>query len=73
MTKRKIIELLKSGDFTILYHDNECCSLYKGRLKEYDDCPEEADHEFDDLNQAGYLPSVVELLVEALGGKSDSI
>ena len=73
MTK-KVIELLRSGNFTIIYHDNQCCSLYKGHVK-IDDIEEDAktEFEFDDLGQDGYLPSVVQALVKALGGKSDSI
>lgn len=77
MTKREILDLLKSGDFTIAYHDNGLCSLYKGRIKEYDQLPEwRYDKlsscgdlaEFFDTDSDGYLPKIVALLVEALGG-----
>ena len=71
MTKKGMIELLKSGDFTIAYHDNCSPSLYKGK-HEYDELPDEVDYDFDFGNN-GYIPEVVEILVEALGGKSDSV
>jgi hypothetical protein len=71
MTRKEIIKLLKSGDFTILYHDNDCCSLYKGHIT-YDDAEHIKEvHDFD--GHRGYTPSEVSLLVKALGGKSDSI
>lgn len=74
MTNKKLIELFKSGDFTIHYNDNGCCSVYKGRFKDYFSKPEDIESvaEFGcDFN--GYLPREVALLVEALGGKSDSV
>ncbi len=74
MNDKKIVELLKLGDFTILYHDNGSCSLYEGRFKNYYEKPEGVDSvaSFDcDFN--GYLPKEVALLVKALGGCSDSV
>ena len=65
----KIIQLLKSGDFTVAYHDNGVCSIYKGKHK-YEDLPDSI-YEPDDTD--GYAPEIVELLVKALGGKIDSI
>lgn len=67
-----IIQLLKSGDFTIAYHDNSHCSLYKGRF-EYDNLPEAEDYEFDFTDTEGYAPTIVRLLVNALGGKCETI
>lgn len=67
---KKIIEILKSGDFTIAYHDNGYCNLYKGKF-EYDDLKGKP-IEFDDWED-GYTPDVVKQLVEALGGKVVSI
>lgn len=72
MNEQTLIKLLQSGNFTIAYHDNQCCSLYKGKHK-YEDLPENSVYEFDDLGQSGYTPMVVEKLVKALGGKVDSI
>lgn len=71
--KRKdIIELLRSGDFTIAYHDNGDCSLYKGRHN-YEDCIDSfVDYDWEDINN-GYIPQVVVDLVEALRGKSETI
>lgn len=31
MSEKEIIELLKSGNFTIIYWDNQSPSLYKGK------------------------------------------
>lgn len=69
MKEKEIIELLKSGNFTIAYHDNGVCSLYKDKYTNYDKIYDEKpvleiDCEFD-----GYLPKEVELLIKALGGK----
>ena len=68
---KKIIELLKSGDFTIAYHDNDSPYLYKKKL-EYDDLPEKEYYQFDS-NHDGYIPEVVFLLVKALGGATETI
>lgn len=72
MTDKKIIELMKSGNFTIAYHDNGQCSLYKGKF-EYDDLPEKSEHDFEYGDSEGYTPHVVQLLVKALGGASETI
>ena len=71
---KKIIEILKSGNFSILYHDNGMCGLYKGK-KTYNQLKEdeEAIAEFEDWTSNGYCPKIVELLTKALGGKTDSI
>ena len=69
MTEKKIIELMKSGDFSLMYHDNGYCTIHKGHIK-YEDSEtgviELPDKEF------GYVPSEVVLLVKALKGKVDS-
>lgn len=71
--EEEVIELLKTGNFTIAYHDNGSCCLYKGKFK-YDDLPEAEDYSFDmDDNYVGYAPSIVHFLASALGGKCDSI
>lgn len=69
---RELIELIKSGDFTIVYHDNGCCDIYKGKYDDYDDVPLKAVRTFD-CEFDGYLPNEVMFLVQALGGKSMSI
>ena len=69
MCEKEIIDLIKSGDFTIAYHDNEYCCLYKGKLK-YEDLPEDKEvYEFDNADSEGYIPEVVDFLVKALKGK----
>lgn len=73
MTPKKeneIIELLKSGKFTIHYHDNGSCSLYSGIHKE--SLPKKSVAEFDMSESEGYLPPEVSLIVKALGGESGS-
>lgn len=71
MTNKKIVELLKSGDFTIAYHDNESPSLYAGKWKyEQLEDKNEIDYGF---GSDGYCPLIVTLLTKALGGKSDSV
>lgn len=74
-----IIKLLKSGDFTIIYWDSDCPTLYKGKWdkdKEYDrddyETLNKAEVPFEDWSN-GYTPAIVSLLVKALGGNSDSI
>lgn len=79
MSNKKLIELFKTGDFTIIYWDNEEPTIYKGKWDFYKEF--EKDHyekmnknkiELNDYSE-GYCPRIVELLVKALGGKSDSI
>ncbi len=71
-TSEKILKLLKSGDFTIAYHDNGYCCLYEGR-HEYDKLPKKEFQGFYDDDGDGYLPPIVHLLVTALGGASETI
>ncbi len=72
MTQKQVIELLKTGNFTIAYHDNGSPYLYKGHMT-YEELEEEGDT-YDFPNDfLGYCPEVVELLVKALGGKALSI
>ncbi|NQT32210.1 MAG: hypothetical protein HQ594_00880 [Candidatus Omnitrophica bacterium] len=76
MKDKKIVELLKGGNFTILYHDKEHCSLYRGRYDSYEEISgskkEAAEFcEFDDKEH--FLPKIVSLLVDALGGRCDSV
>lgn len=72
MSGKDLVQLFKSGDFTIAYHDNGVASVYKGKHKNYDSLPEKEVHQFD-CDTDGYLPKEVKLLTEALGGKSHSI
>jgi hypothetical protein len=72
MKKNQLLKLLKSGNFTVAYHDNGYCTIYKGR-HEYEDLPDKEVYEPDDLDEIGYAPAIVTLLVEALGGSVDSV
>lgn len=79
MNRKQIIKLLKSGNFTIIYWDNDEATLYKGKWdynKEYekDDYGKMNKNEVKlEIEMDGYLPEIVKLLSEALGGKTDSI
>ncbi len=77
MNKKELIELLKSGDFTLNVNDNGWCALYKGKVKVYDKEHDEyaqvplgdAAHHFD--TGEGLVDSInlIVNLIEALGGK----
>ncbi len=69
--KKKIDKILKSGDFTIAYHNNQDAWLYKGKL-EYDELPEDGGIPLEGFED-GYIPFVVECLVKSLGGRVESI
>lgn len=71
MNKKSLYELLKSGNFTVAYHDNGACSIYKGR-HQYNYLPDEEVWE-GGSEDYGYVPDIVELLTKALGGVVDSI
>lgn len=78
-TKEQIVEMLKSGDFTIFYNNNEAPTLYQKRWDMEEECERDEyetlnkfEVEFSDFN-SGYCPEIVRLLTEALGGLSGSI
>ena len=67
--KKELIKLLQSGNFTIAYHDNGECCLYKRKIKNIESIIEGSEIEdFSDCDSDGYLPIIVELLIKALGG-----
>lgn len=75
--QKKIIELLKSGNFSLYYHDSDNCTLHNGHisyeetdLEEYPENKEVAT--LGDLTD-GYLPDIVILMAKALGGKVGSV
>ena len=74
MSDKEVIELLKTGNFTIAYSDSGCCDLFKGKYS-YSKLPVDKElRSFDyaeDFN--GYMPKIVELLIKALGGKGNSV
>lgn len=68
-TIKKLVELLKTGDFSVHYDDNGAGRIVKGKHaygKGRTVC------QFDG-NSIGYAPMEVEILVKALGGKVDSV
>lgn len=72
MTKDELIALFKSGKFTVMTHDRGCFTIYKGKMKEYSNSYDAV--ELEELQGTdGYIPDIVALLIEALGGKSFSI
>lgn len=78
----RVIELFKTGNFSIHFHDSAYGSVYEGRY-EYDelndeDCEPKPEikevYEFNEYtNREGYLLDIINLLVTALGGKAGSI
>lgn len=76
--KKKVLDLLKSGDFTIVFHDSDSATLHPGKIK-YEQTGEgsknyvPAVYEFDDVCENGYASPEVVALVKALGGKVESI
>ena len=69
--RRKIVELLKSGNFTVSYSDIGICCIYEGKY-EHDNLPEIPFHEFS-CEMNGYMPVEMMLFIEALNGKADVI
>lgn len=80
-SRKDFIELLKTGDFTMIYWDSDEVEFYKGKLdynKEY------IKDEYKTMDKSkiklgfdiwgeGYATEIAILLVEALGGNIDSI
>lgn len=70
--EKEIIKLLKTGNFTIAYHDSSYCQLYKGKF-DYENLPEDGgDYDFEG-EYDGYIPEIVYVLVKALNGKVETI
>jgi hypothetical protein len=67
-TEKDVTDLLKSGNFTIQYHDNGYCELYSGKFDDYEDVTGKPIAEFGDKIN-GYIPEEVAKLIEALGGR----
>lgn len=73
MSDNKLLNLLKSGNFTIAFHDRNMVSLYEGKY-DYDELPETEDYQFDLCDShKGYAPYIMCVLVKSLNGKIESI
>ena len=73
LTRKEIIKLMKTGNFTLYYYNKEEGGIWKGHLE-----PDELDVDaelvgFSSMNNEGYLPEIVNMLVEALDGECNSI
>jgi hypothetical protein len=78
--KNEVADVLKSGNFTIIYCGSGYGEIIRGKFDDLDDLPKDKDEDYDydylkirdfDSNERyGYLPIEVRLLVEALGGKA---
>jgi hypothetical protein len=74
--KKQIIELLKSGNFSIITWDNDLYSLYEGRninIQNFDDKCRKEVYEFESSERDGYCDLIVTVMAEALGGNTSSI
>lgn len=79
MTEIQLVELFKSGDFTIIYWDSGEPTVYK---KKWDKDEEFNRDQYETLDkfkvefegwENGYCPYIVDILAVALGGTTDSI
>lgn len=72
---KEIVELFKSGKFTIVTHDRGEYTIYKKHYEDYDKLPSKGNYLVVDGNMGdkGYFPAIVCYLVEALGGKTESV
>ena len=69
--KNRVIKLLKSGNFTLAFHDNGYFNIYKGKFDDYNDLKGKP-IEVDSWGY-GYTTVESELLTEALGGRVVSV
>jgi hypothetical protein len=71
--EKEIVALFKSGNFTIAFHDQAYCCIYKGKF-DYENLPEQEDYSIDmGSGSEGYSPDVVLFLTKALKGRCVSI
>lgn len=79
-SEKDLVELFRSGNFTIVYWDRGEPTIYKGRWNYH---KENEKDEYEKMEKSriyypmydidGYCPDIIHLLVKALGGKADSI
>jgi len=78
VTRAELFENIKSGNFSVYYHDNGCSIIYKGK-HDFDNIEwDEVEEEMEKLimfesEPDGYYTSDLALLVEALGGNLYSV
>lgn len=75
MNDKEILKLLKSGKFTLITWDNWSYTIYPQRFLEVeDDIIQNNKIEWFPIEwHHWYMPRLVQLLAEALGGSTDSI
>ena len=74
--RKQIIELLESGNFSIITWDNELYSLYEGKninTENFDDKPRKEIYEFESCEKEGYCDLLITIMAEILGGSTSSI
>lgn len=71
---KRILDLIKSGNFTVMCWDNGRSSFYEGKqtIETINEKELEPFIEFD-CDFDGYLDNAMKLLINALGGHSGSI
>lgn len=76
VTKKELLELLKSGNFTVASHDYGQVSIYKGKHNGYNSNGEEPEFpakevkSFELGDAYGYMQDIVSIFAEALGGNN---
>lgn len=74
MNKKKVMELIASGDFTIIAWDNLSFNLYEGRHTIHDVVEKKIKSVYSwNDGSDGYILDIIYDLAQALGGKTDSI
>lgn len=68
--RERIIEILKSGEFTFSFHDSSYGTLIPKTTKSYEEAGDlqEGGVESYDLDMDSYGDGLVDVLIEALGG-----
>jgi len=66
-TQKQAIDLIKSGRFTIAYHDNGYACLYEGKY-DYEDLKEDSEVYTFEQNYDGYISEEVFILIKLLKG-----
>ena len=69
---KNLLKLFRSGKFTIITNDRGYYTIYPSRFIDANEQPDDMET-FEVDGEDGYLPKIVALLTEALGGSSDSI